>query len=200
MAQTDDLLSSARTILNDSGAVSWTDAELLRYLNEGIAALAEYRPEEFATTAVVSLVAGTKQTVPTSGFRILKVIRAVGNDDSPGRGARQVTLDSLNAHDPNWAGATGAALREYALDPHEPTTYWVNPPQPATPLKAEISYAVYPSAAAAGQDLPVDKRYTGALLDYTLARAFEKDADYGDDPRGQMHMNQFLGVVRNGPA
>ena len=59
-----NLLDRIRDTLQDTTSVRWTEAELLRYINDAQREIVNFRPESSATTTNVQLVTGTKQTLP----------------------------------------------------------------------------------------------------------------------------------------
>lgn len=198
--QVSDLLKEALGILNDPRSVRWAPSELLGYLYDGAAALAAVYPEQFAVTSNLALVAGARQTIPADGFMIMRVNRALDNSDNPGRSVREVDYRVLSAHDPSWTAATGEPVREWARDPTDPTVFWVSPPQPATPQKAEVVYASVPSPITMASTLPTDETYASALLDYVVGRAFQKDSQVGSAEMAAMHMGRFDEVLNGQSA
>jgi hypothetical protein len=58
------LIDKASTILQDAGAVRWTAAELLGWLNEGQRFIYHLRKDSSAKVTTMALAAGTRQTVP----------------------------------------------------------------------------------------------------------------------------------------
>lgn len=188
-----DLVDRVLTALNDPDADSWSAPELIQYLNEAIDALVMIVPEQYSVIETLQLVTGPKQTLPTGGVRFIRVNRAINTDDSLGDSAREVSLRALEQHYPNWHNAPGGLVSEWASDPAEPTTFWVNPPQaPGAPAKAEVEYVKRPEYVDVGETLPTDPMYDAAIIEFILYRAFSKDADYaGQDGRAQGHYTKF---------
>ncbi|MFM1891827.1 MAG: Serratia phage Parlo, partial [Pseudomonadota bacterium] len=72
MATAADLIDLATGLLEDPGNDVWGRTELLEYLNDGLKALAAKRPDEFVTTAVVTLVEGPRQSLPDAYVALLR--------------------------------------------------------------------------------------------------------------------------------
>ena len=70
-----DILSRVRDTLQDTTSVRWTDAELLRYLNDGQREVVNMKPDASALTTNVQLSTGTLQTIPSNGLRLIKITR-----------------------------------------------------------------------------------------------------------------------------
>jgi hypothetical protein len=188
-----DLIDRVLTAVNDPDADSWSAPELIQYLNEALDALTMMVPGQFSVIETMQLAAGTKQVLPTGGVKFIRVNRAVNTDDSIGAATREVSLRALEQHYPDWHAATAGLVREWAQDPAEPTTFWVNPPQDvAAPAKAEVEYVKRPEYVDVGEALPTDPMYDAAIIEFILYRAYSKDADYaGQDGRAQGHYTKF---------
>lgn len=186
MATAQTIITQAQYVLVDTGT-RWTSAELLEWVNAGVRAIAEHRPDATNLVAVLTLVAGTKQSLPTGGLALLDVMRNVG-----GRAIRQTSMGTLDAVAPDWHTATAAATENYCYDPRTPRVFWVYPPAVAD-AQVEAKYQAAPSAMTATTDtVPLNDMYLNALLDYTLYRAFTKDAEFNATAdRAKMHLAAF---------
>ena len=75
-----EIFARADDVLQDTSFVRWPQAERLRYLNDGRREMAVIRPDIYATTDVVTLVAGTKQALPAGRSRLFDVVRNINSD------------------------------------------------------------------------------------------------------------------------
>lgn len=178
-----DVISRVRSILNDADNTGyrWTDQELIDAINDAQGLIAINRPDCFPVSAVVSLAAGSKQTIPTGGYRLLDVIRNMASDGvTPGRAIRPTDRDTLDAYDPYWHTNTKKSeVKNSVYDERNPTAFWVNPPAVAG-TKAEILYAKRPTTlTATSDDLAIADAYFEGVVLFTLFRAYSKEADYG---------------------
>lgn len=198
MAQTpSEILTRAGDILQDQTSVRWPQDELLRYLNDGRRELAIHRPDIYSYSTVATLVAGSKQTIPSDGNRFLDAVRNVSAADVIGRAVRVVEREILDAQVPNWHTETAStSLKHFMFDERSPKTYYVYPPASAG-HKLEIVYSRSPVDITTLQlsstsVLENEDIYAGVLLDYILYRAFSKDAEYaGNLQRSGMHYQMF---------
>lgn len=186
------VITKARDILQDSTAVRWLDAEALRWLNEGQRYIALHRPDASATIANITLVVGTKQTLPASGLRLLDVKRNMGvGGATAGAPIRFVQQEVLDAQVPDWHSQTAVtALKHFTFDERAPKIFYVYPPSIINNT-VEALYSVAPAdIATVGTALTLDDIYEPVLLDYLLYRCFLKDAEYaGDSGRATFHLN-----------
>jgi hypothetical protein len=194
------IITAVAAELQDPNHVRWSLAKLLAYLSSAQRAVALVRPDATAQTAVVTLAAGTKQSLPASSHRLLKVIRNMGADGAtPGQAIRKTEADTLDRFDPNWHAASRAdkTVLEYVYDDRVPLTYYVNPPVPATPVvQVEISYSAVPAELAAESDpLAVNDVYEAALRHWTLYLAYSLNVEQRNVNRAGGHFQAFFAVL-----
>lgn len=195
------------TTLNDNASERWALSEVVRAINDAQLQVVIDRPDLLATTATVTLVSGTRQTLPAGGAKLLAV-----NRNANGTAVRIANRDVLDAQLPGWHAFTAAAtVQHYVFDPREPTVYHVFPPA-TTAAQLEIVYAAYPAAIAlpaVGAFLPTDHstdstapaivignlsvpdHVTVPVIDYALCRLLLKDAEAGSVPRSIAHYQAY---------
>ena len=169
-----DIITPVRVVLNDVGGVHWSDPELLGWINDAQLLVAVLRPDSVAHTAVVTVAAGSKQTIPEDGIRLLDVIRNVG-----GRAIRIVDRETLDLFDPNWHnGKAQKAVKNYVYDNRVPGTFYIYP-QVAEGAEIEINYSKLPAKVDQSTDtLAVNDIYKEIVINYVLFRAYSKDAEH----------------------
>lgn len=177
-----DVISRVRSIVNDadSSAYRWTDAELIDAINDAQGLIAIHRPDAFPVDEVATLVAGSKQSIPTGGYRLLDVIRNIGSDGTtPGRAIRPTDRDTLDAYDPYWHTNTKKSeVKNFLYDERNVNVYYVNPPTNAG-VKVQILYAKRPTTlTATGNDLAIADAYFEAVVLFVLFRCYAKEADF----------------------
>lgn len=204
-----DITSRARILLNDIDATRWIDSELFKWINDAQKLVAMMRPDASVATFVMTLIAGTRQTIPSGGFRLLDIVRNVttvtGSTPAnqvvtvPGRSVRIVDREVLDTQDPYWHTATGSAeIKHFIYDNRSPTLFYVYPPA-TTSAKLEVVYSVAPTdVAAAGDTLSISDIYQDVVLNYVMYRAYSKDAEYASNAAlagGYLNVvNQMLGI------
>lgn len=194
-----NVITRAQDLLQDATGVRWPEAELLRYLNDGRREICVFRPDLYAISYVMSLVAGTKQAVPADGSRFMDALRNINADNSPGRAVRLVEREILDAQNPNWHSATAGATRHFMFDERAPKLFYVYPPA-VNGQKLEISYAQQPADITnTATELTNEDVYVHGLVDYILYRAFSKDGEFaGNAERGALHYRQFVTLITTG--
>lgn len=187
-----DITSRARLLLNDIDATRWLDAELFKWISDAQKLVAMMRPDASVATFVMTLIAGTRQTIPATGFRLLDVVRNVttvtGTTPAdqvvtvPGRSVRIVDREVLDTQDPYWHTNTASSeIKHFIYDNRIPTLFYVYPPATNT-AKLEVVYSVAPTdVTAAGNTLSISDIYQDVILNYVMYRAYSKDAEYASN-------------------
>lgn len=191
-------------ILQDGTSVRWPVDELIRYLNDGQREVALYRPDALVTNANVTLVTGTKQSLPANASKLIEVIR--NNSVASTRSVRLINREILDAQTPDWHEITAQAeVLHYMYDPRDPKVFYVYPPA-TTSAKLDVVYSTYPNdiapvgaggtySAVVG-NLSVPDIYGNVIQDYILYRAYTKDSEYaGNAQRAQAHYGAFANAL-----
>lgn len=173
-----DIISRAAILLQDTANERWTSAELLKWISDGQRLIAMARPDSVAKNEAVTLVAGTKQTLPAGAIRLLDVVRNLKDNGDPGRAVRITQREILDAQNPNWHLATAGTTLNFTYDDRDPTHFYVYPPAAAN-AKLEVIYTKDPGEiVSTSTALTVNEIYAEPLLNYVLYRAYAKDADF----------------------
>lgn len=196
-----DIIRRAERILFDDTNVRWTEAELLDYINDAMRQVVMFRPDSNAKNEAVQLVTGTKQTIPASGIRLLRVVRNMGGGSTPGKAIREISRLTLDAEIDGWHEAAnhGSIVRHYVFDDVDPRTFYVYPGL-ATGITAyvEIIYSANPTTVDDAADpLDLKDQYINPVLDWVLYRAYTKDTDYaGNMNRAAAHLQSFANELQ----
>lgn len=195
------IVDDAEDILTDSGNGQWAATRLFKYFNIVQRAVVLLKPDASVTRGAVVLVAGVRQTVPTGGLGLNRVIRNMGtNGTTPGAAITFIEMDVLSACIPDWNTATASAtVVHYMWDERDPLYYYVYPPQPTSAFGyVDISYPVLPAnVAAMGNAITLDDIYEPALIEGLCYYAYLEDAAHSlyAQERAQWHWNQFVTLL-----
>ena len=190
--------------LQDNTSIRWPVGELVRYLNDAQREVILYRPDAAVTNAPVTLVAGSRQSLPSGGTKLVEVVR---NSTGTKRAVRMVNREILDAQLPGWHAQTGVTeVLHYMYDPREPRIFYVYPPAAASGASVEVTYASVPADIAEPADgalytavsgnIGVPDIYGNVVQDYVLYRAYTKDSEYaGNAARAQAHYAAFANAL-----
>ena len=196
-----EIFARADDVLQDPSFVRWPQAERLRHLNDGRREMAVIRPDIYAKSETVTLVAGTKQELPANVVRFFDASRNINADNSPGSAVRVIEREVLDAFRPSWHSDAAGPAKHFMFDERSPRVFYVYP-QAQAGQKLEVSYSLEPAdllIANVGTDqLSQEGALANLLADYVIHRCYLKDAEYaGNAALSQQHYQLFaagLGV------
>lgn len=191
--------------LQDGTSVRWPVNELVRYLNDGQREVVLYRPDAMVTNGTITCVAGTKQSIPGTGSKLIEVIRNAYASGTK-KAVRLINREILDAQTPGWHALTGVNdVLHYMYDPRDPKTFYVYPPA-TTNAQLDIVYSAYPTDisepadgslyTAVSGNISLPDIYGNVLIDYIMYRAYTKDSEYaGNAQRAQAHYAAFANAL-----
>ncbi len=204
-----NILDRVQITLQDTTNIRWTQAELLNYLNDAQREIALLKPDATSINTNIQLATGTQQSLPSGGNRILRVLRnmsSAAGDATGGRAIRQVSLESLDAQDPNWHDPTATGLskhttivKHWVYDESDPKVFYVYPGVAGNAF-VEIVYSVVPGvldySSNGSSTLGVNDIYGSAIMNYILFMAYMKDAETASNQsRASSHLTLFQQAV-----
>jgi hypothetical protein len=193
------IIDRVKEVLQDNNSVTWTETQLIEWLNDALRAVVDNRPDATSVTASMALAAGTKQSLPAGGAKLLKVIRNMGaGGATPGRAIRIVDQDTLDENAPNWHADTPTAeVKAYVFDAEaDPKVFYVTPPADGT-AQVEIAYSADPTEiTAVGDTVPVPDVYAPSLIEWMLYRCFSRESIKTPNyQRGLNHQRAFFNLL-----
>lgn len=150
---------------------------------------------------------------PVFGNYLNSVVRNMGADGvTPGRAIRIVSSEVLDSQNPDWHTSVGTGrVDQFVFDPRAPKNFYVTPAIGTTPTWVEVSYLANPveiintgtpTAPLYGADsistavISVDDKYIDDLVNYILARAYMKDANFANSqPNAATYSAMFTGSL-----
>lgn len=201
----ESVIDRVQTVLQDTTGVRWpVTSELVLWINDAQREIALLKPDASAANETVTLVAGTKQSIPTGGNRLLKAVRNM-SAASGGLGKRSVRLvdrEVLDAQTPDWhdpdVGGDAAhtnVVKHYLYDESNPRNFYVYPGVQGNAY-LEIIYSANPATVGEGDNLSIPDIFANAVLNYVLYMAYMKDAEFaGNAQRASSHYQIFTSSV-----
>lgn len=199
------VIDRVQTVIQDTTGVRWpVVSELVLWVNDAQREIALIKPDASATNETVTLVTGTKQSIPAGGNRLLQVVRNMSAASS-GTGKRSVRLvgravldgQSPDWHDPTVAGdaAHTNIVKHYVYDEANPRNYYVYPGV-AGDAYLEIIYSANPVTVTLTDNLSIPDVFANAIMNYVLYMSYMKDAEYaGNQQRASSHYGLFTTSV-----
>jgi hypothetical protein len=198
------VLSRVDAVLQDTSNIRWPDTELILWVNDAQREIALIKPDSTATVATVTLAAGTMQSIPSGGNRLLDVTRnmSAASSGTGGRAIRLVSRDSLDAQNPSWHDptVTGSAkhttvVKHYTYEDDNPRTFYVYPGVSGNAY-IELTYSANPATVTASDNLGVPDIYANAVMNFVLYMAYMKEAEFAENAeRAGSHYQLFTATV-----
>ena len=200
-----DVINKVQETLQDTAGIRWNETnELIQWLNDAQREIALLKPDATSENTTVTLATGTKQSIPSDGNRLLRVMRnmSAASGGNGGRAIRLVARDVLDTQTPTWhdPAVTGDAahanvVKNYIYDEQDPKNYYVFPGVSGSTY-IEIVYSKNPATVSAGGNLSVDDMYANAVQNYILYMAFMKESEAaGNAQRASSHYNLFTPAI-----
>lgn len=199
------VIDRAQTVLQDTTGVRWpVVGELVLWINDAQREIALLKPDASAANDTITLVAGTKQSIPSGGNRLLKAVRnmSAGSGGAGRRAVRLVDREVLDAQTPDWHdpsvggdAAHASVVKHYIYDEANPRNFYVYPGVSGSAY-LEIIYSANPSAVTQSGNLSIPDIFANAIMNYVLYMAYMKDAEFaGNAQRASSHYQLFTASV-----
>jgi hypothetical protein len=203
------ILRVAADIL-DTAYDRWSLADHLSNLNAGERQLIFFKPSAKVKTESVRLVAGTRQSVPSSGVEFISLERNMGLDGkTAGATILPASPKDMNELYPEWRSDTASATAiHYMFDDQNREKFEVYPQQPsANRGYVEIVYSYLPNnitkfgttEVIGNYQVPINlaDEYQEPLYNYMMFAAYRRNAASSmyDAERAVAYWNLFLAQV-----
>ncbi|MGF1727071.1 DUF6682 family protein [Photobacterium nomapromontoriensis] len=178
-----DLIEQVSELLVDTNHVRWSKPELIRYINDALAAVIMRRPSLTATHDIVA-VSQNPIELPDDAYSLLSV-ELLGDY----RG-QYTPIETLNRFYPTWRTDEGVP-QCWTQHADEHLRFWVYP-APQDPVSVAFTYSKAITVSADSDVIPLTVVYVGILIDFVLFRAFGKDAENASEAsKSTMHFQSF---------
>lgn len=201
------VIDRVQITLQDTTGVRWPiTSELVLWINDAQREIALFKPDASAKNETITLVDGTKQTIPSTGNRLLGVVRNMSdtalNNGVGRRSIRIVEREVLDAQTPDWHdpsvtgdAAHGTTVKHYVYDESDPRNFYVYPGVSGNTF-IEIIYSANPSTVGTSDNLDIPDIFANAVYNYVLYNCYMKDAEYtGNNQRAGNHYQLFMASV-----
>lgn len=155
---------------------------------------------------------GSTPTAPIYGTQLVSLIANMGpNGTTLGRAIRLIDRKSLDTLDPNWHTSTAAVVTSYSYNPATPRYFFVHPGIPATPAvwvmaaftaqpiripnTGTSGSPLYLKAGSSTTTISVADEFRDDLVNYCVARAHMKNAEWADPAQAIAYTSMFTGSL-----
>lgn len=191
------IIASARiTLLDPSPGVTWVDADFIAWANEAQRAIVTIKPNAYRVKAIVSLVAGSHQALPTGGLALLDIYENITGASTPGRRCLKTNRAALDETTAVWPMATPEIeARHWLHDAIAPDLFEVYPPNDGTG-KLRMLYAINPPVLTAVGDLiGLDDAHELAIKYFLIGQAYSANTQRQDTTKAAYFMGEFYKLI-----
>lgn len=174
----------------DSAAYRYSDAMVIRKINQTLKRICILRPDLFSTVATMTCVAGSLQSAPADSARLMDVISA-----TDGRAVKQVNQETLDILYPTWDPAATGIPTNWMRYPRDPNRFFVYP-VPTVLDTLQIIYAKTPSTYSANDLLPIGDVYLPVVVDCVIWLLESVDAEHVESGRAKMFWDSFKEMIQ----
>jgi len=197
MSTFQDAINLARGVLVDTDPMPeyrYSDADLLRYANDALDAIAVIKPELFYETVEITCIAGTTvQKLPNTGSLGLVDVFQVKN----GPAIREADRGEYDALRPNWHTDTAAAAQAWMRMGKDPYRFYIHPKAPVGQVLIGLHVAA-PGEHVATDTIPLAPSYAPLIADYIVGMAEARDDEHVNANRAQAFMLKFAATLGAG--
>ena len=195
-----DIIGSIRDELLDNGTAyyTWSDATLIRWLNDVLAACADLKRDIYPQIVPIPLVAGSVQTVPTNVLQLMEPYFNVASGNAVTKGG----VNLISRRFPTWrAGTPKPDVSDVTTDERDPIHFHVYPPNDGTGQIMALC-GVIPVLSGIGclplsaSLIPIPDNYRQALVDGVCSKAMGANTRRQDVTKANFYWQRFqAGVV-----
>lgn len=189
------IIDRLRVVLKDENSdhYRWEDAELFLWLTDAQREIVKLDPTANPVTGEISLVVGSRQSIPDDGWMLLDVVRNIGT----GRPVIRISKESYDLALINAYGVDASSdIRNYYYDASNRYQFLVTP-QATDGTEVEVVYAKIPDTVDSLLDtIELRGVFTNAITEFCLYKAYMKDAPYAANATlAAAHYSAFLSAV-----
>jgi hypothetical protein len=171
---------------------------MIDFINDGAIEIMMVRPE--STSAVIDheCVAGVRQELPSTAYRLLDILHN-GTVAIPGGAVRQVSLEELDSYTPHWRTATTSLTAlEFTYDENDSRGFYVLPPATGgTGSDVTLLVSNYPTAiTVVGDNVSIRDEYFTALQYYVCWRCLNQDFEFTESARAENFYQKYLAALQ----
>lgn len=200
-------------LANDTSARRWSLHTRFRWYNDGRREMALLKPSTFTTTAVLSLVSGSRQSLPALTNQLIRASRNVASAGPSPLGLESIIMVAkadMDGQVPSWGDMSVFAAQKRVIhvmvDESDPLAYWCWPPNNGTGrIEAIVAQTpdTIPTPSPSNQIasyesvvIDFDPIYFNAIVDYMLFKMYAEDAQQQENAaRAAAHYQLFANAL-----
>jgi hypothetical protein len=190
-----DIVLEARELLLDlEEPFRYSDAFIVRKVNQVLRRMVIVRPDLFATVATITTTAGSLQACPADSVRLMDVTLN-GSNLAP----KEINQEVLDLMFPTWNADNAGATNNWMRYPRDPNRFYVYPPS-AGGETLTIVYAKSTPTYVINDTVSLQDAYLPVLLDGVCWLMESLDAEHVESGRAKMFQDAYTTALGAGLA
>jgi hypothetical protein len=183
-----DIILDVRDLVQDTATpYRYSDAVLLRFVNQAFRRAAVIRPDLFHVyeEALPTIPGKVQQSLPEGSIRLVEIFAA------DGRAILEVARETLDQSHPEWRSDDPGQPLNFMRHPRNPTMFFLWPP-PSLGVTLEAEYARTPALLGINDEIEeFPAAYIPAIIDCTVGLAESVDDEHVNSGRAKQFMDSF---------
>lgn len=184
-----DIITDVRLLIQDTKVTyRYSDATLLRFVNQTIRRMVMLRPDLFTTVTTISTTQNvSEQSLPSTAVRLVEIFRV-----QSGTSIEEVSRDYFDRLYPAWTTDAAGTPTKYMRHPRNPRAYFLYP-RPTNGIVLIGEYVVAPPTYTLTDPIAVlPDAYFSALVDGTVFLAESVDNEHVSTGRAKLFLESFV--------
>ena len=179
-------------------------SELIGLYNMTLRLIVSLVPRAYTITKTWQMAAGTFQSIPSDGIKLVDILRNLGTDGlTPGGAITLVDHEAMRKLVPNWSSETPTQEAQHFMRlPDMDASFYVYPPSDGTGHIEGIVATMPPTVVFddgglwESQRIPLSDEFVPAIPDGMLYNAYDDDSDIpGTATRSQLYYGRFTQLL-----
>ena len=189
------IITEARDTLNDTNAVLYraSDAELVRYVNAGLAEMSRLNPALFHTLGDLDCIANQcDQKITFADAQALVDILCIHDGDAVG----EADMTAMDSFMPSWRTVAAAPAVQWMRKANDPLRFFVYPKAPVDQV-LDVMYVRNPATVTLNDPITdVPPTFSPALALYLIYRTEFKDDEHANSGRSAQAYQAFVAMIK----
>lgn len=183
-----EVIEHVRDIIQDTiSPQRYSDAMLVRYVNQTVRRIAMLRPDLFVKRGNDTVSANVSEQVLgiSNAARLSRIIRVVN-----GSALEEVDLAAFTRADRDWTTTTAGIPTKYMRVPQNPLGYFLYP-RPSSAISLLVEYVESPTIVTASSQLALPDLYFGSVVDGVVFLVESMDNESINTNRAKLFYESF---------
>lgn len=185
------ILSTVAIITQDPSYTRVGEDFLVRAVNSAQLEIVRMKPGAKIVKAALPLVQGVRQVIPSTGIRLVSVIK-----NTSGSAVRRADEKEMTLQYPGWSTEQASTtIKAWMPDESDIKAFLVYPQAPSSGASLDITYSAVPEAVTSAGNISLPDEYKPSIEYYVAAIAFGVNTSLADSQRSSQYYQMFMNSI-----